>query len=260
MRELLNIAWPDFITFVFIFIRVGIIFASVPVFSAEIVPRTITALIAFFLSLVLMPVIPPLTVAMSDISVFFLLVLMLHELLIGLCLGLAVSLIFAGIQIAGQLAGFQMGFAIANVVDPMTGADAPITANMFYIVALLLFLSFGGHHLLIKALVESFTMVPIESSLPHQGYMFALITYAATMFVVALKVVAPIIGVLLLLQVVFALTARAIPQMNVFLMSFPLIICVGLIFMIVVIKTMPFFFEAALQQAWEFMKTALSFF
>ena len=136
--------------------RVGIIFAVIPFFGSEIIPRRITAILAFFLSLVLMPVVPPPSITPDELNVLTLILLLVHELLIGLCLGLAVNVIFAGIQIAGELVGFQMGFAIVNIVDPITGVDAPITSNLLYIIAFLIFFSLGGHHLLIKALVESY--------------------------------------------------------------------------------------------------------
>ena len=260
MNELLNFAWSDILSFLFVFVRIGIIFATIPFFSTEILPRRITAIIAFFLSLVLMPIVPPAVVTMESLNVLTLLVLIVHELLIGLCLGLAVNVIFAGAQIAGQLMGFQMGFAIANVVDPMTGENAPITANVLYITTFLLFLSFGGHHMLIKALVESYYIIPMEARFPQQSYLVAAITYASQMFVIAIKVAAPVIGVLLLINIAFAITARAVPQMNVFIMAFPLTIAIGLAFITIVMKFMPNFVSGALGAAWAFMKSSMSLF
>lgn len=257
MSDLLNFAWKDTLSFLFIFVRIGIIFALIPLFNAEIVPRRITAIIAIFLSLVILPIVPAPLIDAQNMNVLTLIVLMVHELLVGLCLGLAVNVIFAGVQIAGELIGFQMGFSIVNVVDPMTGVDAPITANVLYILAFLLFLSFGGDHMLIKALVESFSIIPIKAGLPHQGFLMAVISYMAEAFVIGVKVAAPVIGVLLLVNVAFAVMSRAIPQMNVFIMAFPVTIAIGLIFLIVVTKMLPHFISGALNNAWIFMKTAM---
>jgi flagellar biosynthetic protein FliR len=254
MNELLNFAWKDILSFLLIFVRVGVVFSQIPLFSAELIPRRITAIVAFFLSLVMLPVVPPSLVDMSNLNVLTLLVLLFHELLVGLTLALSVSLIFAGVQIAGELVGFQMGLAIVNVVDPVTGVDAPITANLLYIFAFLLFLSLGGHHMLINAMVESFTLVPIQSSLPGQAFLSGVLAYAAQTFVIGIKVSAPVIGVLLLINISFAITARAIPQMNVFMMSFPLTIAVGLFFLLVVLKMMPEFVGTALDDAWKFLR------
>lgn len=257
MNELLNFAWKDILTFLFIFVRIGIIFALIPFFSGEIVPRRVTAIIAFFLALVMLPVVPKIGIDANNLNVLTLTVLLIHDLMIGLCLGLAVSVIFAGVQLAGELIGFQMGFSMVNVIDPMTGVDAPITANLLYIVAFLLFLSLGGHHMLIKALVESFSVMPVKAALPQQAYLAAVISYAAQIFVIGIKVASPVIGVLLLINVVFAITARAVPQMNVFLMSFPLTIGIGFIFLIVIIKMMPGFISFAMNGATAFIKATL---
>ncbi len=260
MKELLNIAWPDMVSFIFVFARIGIIFAAIPFFSAELIPRRIIAIVVLFLSLVIMPVVPPAGFTLEALNILSFVLLLVHELLIGICLGLAVNVITSGAQIAGQLMGFQMGFAIANVVDPMTGENAPITANILYVTTFLLFFSFGGHHMLIKALMESFYIIPIEAALPQQGYLVAALAYGAKMFIIAMKMAAPVIGVLLLINVSFAMVARAIPQMNVFIMSFPLTIAVGLIFATIVIKLMPHVISISLDEAWAFMKSSLALF
>jgi flagellar biosynthesis protein FliR len=257
MTDLLNFAWKDTLSFLFIFVRVGIIFAIIPLFSAEIVPRRITAVIAIFLSFVILPIVPTPAVDAQNLNVLTLIVLMIHELMVGLCLGLAINVIFAGVQIAGELIGFQMGFSIVNVVDPMTGVDAPITANVLYILAFLLFLSFGGDHMLIKALVESFSIIPVKAGLPHQAFLMAVISYTAEAFVIGVKVSAPVIGILLLVNIAFAIMSRAIPQMNVFIMAFPVTIAIGLIFMIVIIKMMPHFMSGAMNNAWIFIKAVM---
>ena len=258
MNELLRLAWSDFLSLFLIFIRIGIIFAVVPFFSAEIVPRRVTALMALFLSFILMPVIPRVQVRPEELNILMLLMIMMNQLLIGLALGLAIDVIFSGIQIAGELMGFQMGFSIANVVDPMTGITAPVTANVLYITAFLLFFSFGGHHLLIRALVESFAIVPIGDRMAETGFLMSVITYAAQMFVIGVKVAAPVVGVLLLINVSFAIVARALPQMNVFLMAFPLTIAVGLVFAALVVRMMPMLMTGSLEHAWVFMKSVMA--
>lgn len=258
MNELLRLAWSDFLSLFLIFVRIGVIFAVVPFFSAEIVPRRVTALIALFLSFVLMPVIPKVQIRPDELNILMLLTFLINQMLIGLALGLAIDVIFSGVQVAGELMGFQMGFSIANVVDPMTGITAPVTANVLYITAFLLFFSFGGHHLLIKALVESFAIVPIGDRMAETGFLISVITYAGQMFVIGVKVAAPVVGVLLLINVSFAITARALPQMNIFLMAFPLTITVGLIFTALVIRMMPMLMTGSLQQAWVFMKSAMA--
>lgn len=260
MNELLKFAWSDFLSFLFIFIRIGAVFAVVPFFNAEIVPRRVTAAIAILLSLVIMPVVPPVTIRPSDLNILMLVMILIQQMLLGIALGLAIDVIYAGIQISGELMGFQMGFSIANVVDPMTGITAPIISNLLYIGAFLLFFSYGGHHMLIKALVETFAIVPVSDRIVHREFCMAVLTYAAQIFVIGIKVASPVVGILLLVNIAFAVIARALPQMNVFLMAFPLTIGIGLVFTALVIRMMPMFMATSLEKAWVFMKSAMVLF
>ena len=155
MNDLINLVWKDLLPLVFVFIRIAVVFSLVPFFGAEIMPRRLATIIALFLSLIILPVIPPLAIDIQRLNLLTLLMYMLHEVLLGISIGLAVQVIFAGVQIAGELMGFSMGFAIVNVIDPMTGTEAPVTANFLYIIAFLLFIIMDGHHMFIKAIQES---------------------------------------------------------------------------------------------------------
>ncbi len=253
MNELYALASHDVTAFVLVYIRISAIFATVPFFSAQLLPRRITAVVAFFLALVLLPVVHVPPASFEAMNMLDFVMLIMQSVMIGMTIGLTINIIFAAVQIAGQYAGFQMGFAIANVVDPMTGVNAPVTANLLYITAFLIFLAFGGDHMMIKAMVQSFSLVPMDGAWGQPSFFMAMVSYASNMFLIGLKVAAPVIGVLLLMNIAFGLMARAAPQMNVFIVSFPLTIGVGLTFIVIVIKLLPFFMEGSVKQAWDFI-------
>ncbi len=153
------------------------------------------------------------------------------EILLGLAIGISAKLIFAGIQLAGQLAGFQMGLALANVIDPATSQQVPLLAQLYNLIALLVFISINAHYWFIKALAQSYRMVPplkvhFTSSLTEQ-----LIQLSGNMFVIGIQVGAPVIAAMLITSVSFGLIARTVPQMNIFIVAMPLKIGVGLIFL-----------------------------
>ena len=152
------------------------------------------------------------------------------EIFLGLAIGFSVKLIFAGIQLAGQLAGYQMGLAIANVMDPATSEQVPLLAQFNNLIGLLVFLCINAHHWFIKALTESFRLVPPLKVNFGNSFMEQLIQLSGNMFVIALKVGAPVIAAMLLTSVAFGLVARTVPQMNVFVVAMPLKIGVGLLF------------------------------
>ena len=152
------------------------------------------------------------------------------EILLGIMIGLAVNMIFVGIQLAGQLAGYQMGLALAQVMDPSTSQQIPLLAQFYQLFALLIFLSVNAHHWFLRALVDSYQLVPPFGFHFSSSLMDQLVSMAGNMFVIAIKVGAPVIAAMLLTSIAFGLVARAVTQMNVFIVARPLKIGIGLFF------------------------------
>ena len=160
--------------------------------------------------------------------------------MIGVFIGFTAKLIFAGIQLAGQLIGFQMGFAIANVIDPTRGSQISVIAEFQYMLALLLFLLMDGHHIFLYAIAESFRIIP-PLGFHYSGQILqTMIGFINNMFVIAVKVGAPIIAILFFVSIGLGMIARTVPQINVFVVGFPLQIAVGLIG---IGLTLPFFLK-----------------
>lgn len=209
---------------------------TVPLFGSKSIPAPIKAGLLLSISFVLFPILN-LDVSASPTEVIPFGLGIICEILLGISIGLSVRLLFAGIQLAGQLVGFQMGLAIVNVMDPQSSAQVPILAQFNNLVAMLVFLAINAHHWFLRALVESFNMVPLFNfSLTH-SLINQLIMIAGNMFVVAIKIGAPIIATMLITSVAFGLVARTVPQMHIFIIAMPLKILVGLL---VLSLTMPY--------------------
>ena len=156
---------------------------------------------------------------------------MAAELMIGFILGLSVKLIFAGVQLAGEFVGYQMGLAMANILDPESGMDTTLIAQFYYLVSLLIFLSIDGHHWFIRALFQSFSALSPGEIYLKPGLYQHLIHLSGKMFVIAIKLGAPIMAVMILTQIGLGMIAKLVPQVNVLIASFPLTICLGLVFL-----------------------------
>ena len=156
--------------------------------------------------------------------------LMISEFIIGMILALLVQLFFEGIRMMGQLVGFQTGFAITNILDPQSGMQVSILSNMAYLAAMALFLILNGHHILLRAMEESFEIINV-GSLSLNGQIFQkIVDTSADMFLIAVKIGAPAIAILLFTQVAFGLITKLIPQMNIMIVAFPVQIVIGLVF------------------------------
>ena len=211
-----------------ILVRTSAVVVAMPVLGSTNLPALVKAFMSLVLALVLWPVVdmsgfkPPTTL-------LGFLPLMVGEVLIGVILGLSARLLLTSLQIMGQMAGFQMGFAVANVIDPMSGMQISVLGQFVYLVGILVFLAVGGHHMFIRALADSFTLVPPGDFGLSTGLFKQMMALASKMFYLAVRIGAPIIGALLFTSVIMGVLAKTVPQMNILIVGFPLKITVGLV-------------------------------
>ncbi len=149
------------------------------------------------------------------------------EITTGLIIALTAQFFFAAIQLAGQIIDTQMGFGIMNVIDPLSGTQAPILGNFKFILAILVFLNIDGHHLLIQAFFDSYRIIPIGQISLETNFLQLLIKDFGNIFVIGLKLSLPIVGALLFADVVLGIIARTVPQMNIFMVGMPAKILLG---------------------------------
>lgn len=225
----LNINLADFQLFLLIFVRVGAIMMSMPLLGGKNIPFLFKAGLAISVSIILFPILELDAFAYFSKPIPFA-IGVTSEIMLGVIIGLSVNIIFAGIQLAGQLVGYQMGFAIANVMDPQTGMQSSIFAGFINIVALLLFLAFNAHHWFLRSLTDSFNLVPIFDFQMTGSLAEHLILIGSNMFIIAVKVAAPVMAALLLTSVALGIIARTVPKMNIFLVGMPLKIALGIMF------------------------------
>jgi flagellar biosynthetic protein FliR len=202
---------------------------SIPMLNAPSVPMIFRIGLALAASLLMTPALGLTPPAVSP-DVFTLAAAATGEILIGLLAGVAIRLVFEGVQLAGELAGYQMGLAIAEVIDPASEDQVAILAQFTSLLATLVFLLLNGHHLFIRTLVESFQLVPPFGFHAAAPVLERLVRLIAEAFVIGIKAGAPVIVALLLTTVAFGLVARTVPQMNIFVVSMPVNIAVGLLF------------------------------
>lgn len=206
--------------------RMAGIFASIPLFGGRRVPMNIKALAIFSMTLVCYPIVrakaPELPPDFLSLGI-----LVVRETLVGICLGLLSLMVFAAVEFCGQLVGMQIGLAIATEFDPSQGEQQSVISVFEEMFATMLFVSLGIHHLFISALVESYSVLPAGAWQMNEGLMRFLILTLGQVFVLAVKLAAPVMVTLLVTSVVLGIMARSFPQMNVFFVSMPLNIGIG---------------------------------
>ena len=218
-----------FLVFTFIFLRIGAMLVMIPVMGENSVPARVKGGLAILISLLVFPSvqtnIPHLLAEADILAVAF---AMIGEVLIGIIIGFAARIIFAGIQFAGEMIGIQMGFSIITVIDPLSSTQVSVMAELQYLIALLVYLAVDAHHIFIFAIVDSYrTISPLGFHFTG-SLMQSILLFSNGMFLTAVKVSAPVMAVLLFTNVALGIIARTVPQINVFIVGFPLQIAAGL--------------------------------
>ena len=214
--------------FILTLLRVSAMIITIPILGDVTVPARVKVGLALLMTFLIYPVVQTESWKLSS-AIFSLVFRMAGEIMIGVMIGFAGRLIFDGIQLAGQLIGFQMGFSIVNVIDPVNNEQTSIISQFQYLIALLIFLVMNGHHIFLYAIAESFRILPPLGFHFSGELMQMVLIFVRNMLEVAIKTGAPIIAVLLFMSVGMGLIARTVPQINIFIVGFPLQIAIGLI-------------------------------
>jgi len=219
----------QFRIFLLVLVRCTVVLVFLPIFGSRSWPLLAKVGFVLLFSLILFPLARdrnwPLPASVMDYGL-----VVAAEMLVALCLGLAVDLVLAAVQLGGQLVGFQLGFSIVNVIDPQSGDQISIVGQFLYLITVLLFLVLNGHHLFIQALAESLTVIQPGRITLNQGLLNQIMHLTLTMFGLAIKLIAPALAVLLFSKTIMGVIAKAVPQINIMIVSFPLNIGVGLFF------------------------------
>lgn len=218
----------QFETYVMIFIRISAIIFSVPLFGSKECPTVAKIGLAVIIAWIVYPTVP-IPAELGSMKLLQLIPALTAEIMLGIVIGFTARLFFEGIQIGGQLVGFQMGFGIVNVMDPITGANFSIIAQVQNLFATLLFIGLNMHHWFFKAIIISFEKIPLLHCYVSYPLLQWIVELSSNMFIIAVKIGAPIIAVLIFTSAVIGIIAKGVQGMNVMIVMFPLKITAGLI-------------------------------
>jgi len=211
----------EFQTFLICFARVAGFVGAIPVLIGNQTPVQVKAGLVFMVALVLFPVMEPTMVSGTLDTINFLL-LMLAEVMLGGMVALIARMVFTAVEYGGTVIGYQMGFAAANIFDPQNERQLPLISQFQNVFAILIFLAVDGHHVFFQVAAESYKVLPPGAFNISGEAIPYLFTLSSRIFFLGIQFSAPILAVLLLSGLILGILARVFPQLNVFLLSFPL--------------------------------------
>ena len=219
---------PTIVAFLLVLIRISGMLVTAPILSQRSIPAQAKIGLAFTVSLILFPLHASHLVIPTDLIQFA--VIAGQELILGLMLGFVATLVFTSLQMAGEYISMQMGLSISSVLDLVSGTQVPALGQLYFYMAVLLFLSLNIHHALILGVEKSFSKIPVGEFVTSGGVMAErFITLTGDMFTLALMIALPVMGILLVTEVCLGFMAKVMPQMNIFMVGLPMKVGVGLV-------------------------------
>lgn len=229
----------NIILFMAIFTRLSGLFASAPLFSTYPIPVQVKVWLAAVIAFILFPIVQYNTSFVAPNSVPALTLILFKEFLVGFVLGYCANILFVGIELGVNTFAVQMGLSADQALNPTSGGQSPVITQAYTYLATMLFIALGAHQWLFSAIYNSFKSMPV-------GYTFAfspelvgqVVTMTSQLFSIGLGIALPIFGVLFITDVLLGFTSKMMPQMNIFMVSMPLKIYLGLLLSLIFMRPM----------------------
>jgi flagellar biosynthesis protein FliR len=228
---------PNLPILLLIFVRVSAFFVSIPLFSYRTIPPQLKIAFALLLAWMMYYTFPIEAISIDGNYIL----LILKEAVIGLMIGICAYIIFTAVQIAGGFIDFEMGFAMANIIDPQTGTQSPLMGQFLNVLLTFVLLATNGHHLILDGIFYSYEFLPVNQLFPNfgdEGTVEFVMKMFAAVFAIAFQIAAPIVATLLLVTVALGITGKTVPQLNIFVVGFPIKIAIGFIVLFIVLGVM----------------------
>jgi flagellar biosynthetic protein FliR len=226
--------YDGMLVFLLISIRLGAMFLAGPLFSAAVVTLPQRIALTMGVTIALYGTIP---VPKIDFISFQGLIVISQEILVGSLIGFFMQFAFSAVTFSGEQMSSAMGLSYAAMVDPQTGASSPVVAQFLSVILILIFLTLGGHHLLIREVATSYKLIPMGEFRLTPKMFLRTFEAGVLMFSMALLISLPVVVAMMLINIVTGVMTRVAPQMNIFSVGFPVTILSGLALMMVMMPT-----------------------
>jgi flagellar biosynthetic protein FliR len=223
------------VRFGLLLVRPGMLVMVAPALGGTYAPAPVKVATTVLLALVLAPTVS-VSPATTDVS---LTLIVAREVVIGLSLGLAVRAIMGAAELGGHLSGYQIGFSYAATIDPVSGVRNSVITSLYGLLAMLAFFAVNGHHQVLRALVASYDGLPIGGGHVNASLLTSVREILGLIFIVGVRLAAPLVLVLLIVELAVGLMSRSAPALNFMAIGYPVRVVVGLIALAAMVGTIP---------------------
>ena len=239
----------NIILFMAILTRLSGLFATAPLISTYPIPMQAKAWLAALIAFILFPIVQYNTTCVVPNSVPALTMILLKEYAIGYAIGFCANLLFIGIELGVNTFTIQMGLSADQALNPTSGGNSPVITQAFTYLASMMFIALGAHQWLFAAIYNSFKSMPIGYEIIFSpGIVEQIILVTGQIFSVGLGIALPIFGILFITDVLLGFTSKMMPQMNIFMVSLPLKIYLGLLLSLIFMRPMAEYMAVIIEQ------------
>jgi flagellar biosynthetic protein FliR len=229
--------------FALLLVRPGMVVMLSPGLGGRQIPAMAKIALTVMAAVALMP-----TVQLPETVGSNLVLIILREAAVGLSLAFVLQVLIAGAEFAGHLSSYQIGFSYGATIDPISGVRSTMLVSLYGMLATLVFLGVNGHHALLRALAASYDGVPIGVVQVDASLVAAVRDMLAMVFTVGLRLAAPVLIVLLIVELAIGLISRAAPTLSFMVIGYPIRIVVGLFLVAALIATVPGVVESMIER------------
>jgi flagellar biosynthetic protein FliR len=216
----------QFLVFLMLFTRITAMIVVAPILGHQAIPVQMKVAFGMFFAFVMYPIASA-QASVINAELLPLVLMAMKEVAVGLTIGFATGLLFAGVRYAGELISLDTGLSGAAMFDAEMNSQASLISEFLYLGMLMVFLLLNGHHFVIEALEMSYAAVPLGGFTFNTEITQMMIKLTGYAFVIAVKLAAPVMVAMFLINVALSILSRVMPQMNIFALAFPLKIGIG---------------------------------
>lgn len=225
--------------FLLIFCRVASLIYVAPFFGMNNTPARIKIGLSLVVSFLLYQVMPTVEIAAYE-TVTGYAVLVLKEVVTGLLLGYGCNICTTVVGFAGRIIDMEVGLSMANLIDPTTKENMSVTGVLYQYAVMLMLIVSGMYQYILKALVESFTLIPVTGAvfIPDR-LLTVMLKFLADYIFLGFRICLPVFAIMIILNAVLGMLAKVAPQMNMFSVGMQLKVLVGLSVLFLTVGMLP---------------------
>lgn len=229
--------------------RLSGLFASAPLFSTYPIPNQVKVWLCALIAFILFPIVQANSSFAVPNSAPALTLILFKEFLTGYVIGYCANILFVGVEMGVNTFAVQMGLSADQALNPTSGGSSPVITQAYTYLASMVFIALGAHQWLFSAIYNSFKTMPIGYTLSFSPQIFdQIIIVTSQLFSVGLSIAIPIFSVLFITDVLLGFTSKMMPQMNIFMVSLPLKIYLGLLLSLIFMRPMAEYLTVIIEQ------------